>query len=90
MSDMPGIARVNEDSAGGTIIGVLAPRVFVNGKPIAVQGAAVAGHGDPPHAAPVMTGHSDTVFAHGIPICRQGDAAICDHPATDSDNVFAG
>ena len=33
---MPGVSRVNQDTAGGTIIGVLAPRVFVNGKPIAV------------------------------------------------------
>ena len=65
-------------------------RVFVNGKLIAVQGAAVVAHGLQPDAAPVIVGHSETVFAHGIPICRAGDAATCGHPATGSDNVFAG
>lgn len=87
---MPGISRVGVDTAGGTIVGNLAPTVFVNGAPIAVQGAAVAGHGEPPHSAPVMVGHSATVFACGIPVCRQGDEASCGHPATGSTNVFAG
>jgi hypothetical protein len=42
---MPGISRITQDTAGGTIVGVLAPKVFVNGTPIAVKGAAVSGHG---------------------------------------------
>jgi uncharacterized Zn-binding protein involved in type VI secretion len=75
---------------GGTIVGILSPAVFVDGFPIAVQGATVAGHGLPPHAAPVMSGHSSTVFACGIPICRAGDAATCGHPASGSSDVFAG
>lgn len=87
---MPGVSRVEADSAGGAIIGILAPTVFVNGKPIAVQGAAVAGHGLPPHSSPVMAGHSSTVFACGIPICREGDAATCGHAASGSGDVFAG
>lgn len=88
---MPGISRVGVDSAGGTIVGNLAPTVFVNGAPIVVQGAAVTPHGLPPHSPqPVMVGHSSTVFACGIPVCRQGDAASCGHPATGSGNVFAG
>ncbi len=87
---MPGIARVNLDTAGGTIVGALAPTVFVNGKPIAVKGAAVAGHGTAAHAGPVMAQHSATVFAEGIPVCRRGDQATCGHPATGSGNVFAG
>jgi uncharacterized Zn-binding protein involved in type VI secretion len=87
---MPGIARVGQDSAGSVIVGNLAPTVFVNGKPIAVKGAAVTGHGKTPHAAPVMVGCSSTVFACGIPVCRAGDAASCGHPASGSDNVFAG
>lgn len=87
---MPGIARVNQDTAGGTIVGVLAPTVFVNGRPIAVQGAAVVGHGTAAHAGPVMSQHSATVFAQGIPVCRAGDQATCGHPATGSTNVFAG
>lgn len=87
---MPGISRVGQDSAGGTIVGILAPAVYVNGTNIAVLGAAVAGHGPAPHAAPVMAQCSATVFAHGIGICRAGDAASCGHPATGSGNVFAG
>lgn len=89
---MPGISRVGVDSAGGTIVGNLAPTVFVNGAPIVVQGAAVTPHPPfPPHtASPVMVGHSSTVFACGIPVCRQGDAASCGHPATGSGDVFAG
>jgi len=42
---MPGVSRVGADAAGGTIVGNLAPTVLVNGSPIAVQGAPVAGHG---------------------------------------------
>lgn len=87
---MPGIARVNQDTAGGTIVGALAPTVFVNGRPIAVKGAAVVGHGIGAHAGPVMAQHSGTVFAEGIPVCRRGDQATCGHPATGSSNVFAG
>ncbi|MDR1709989.1 MAG: PAAR domain-containing protein [Candidatus Accumulibacter sp.] len=87
---MPGVARVGLDAAGGTIVGNLAPTVFVNGCPVAVQGAQVASHGRSPHDAPVMSGHSTSVFAHGIPVCRQGDAATCGHAASGSGNVFAG
>ena len=87
---MPGIARVGVDSAGGTITGNLAPTVFVNGSPIAVKDAAVAGHGLPPHASPVMVGCSSTIFANGIAICREGDAASCGHAASGSGNVSAG
>ena len=88
---MPGISRVGVDTAGGTIVGNLAPTVFVNGAPIVVKGADVEPHGLPPHSPqPVMVGHSATVFACGIPVRRQGDEASCGHPATGSGNVFAG
>ncbi len=87
---MPGVSRISQDSAGGTIIGILAPRVFVNGTNVAVKGAAVAGHGLGVHAGPVMAGASGTVFANGIGVCRQGDAASCGHLAMGSGNVFAG
>jgi uncharacterized Zn-binding protein involved in type VI secretion len=87
---MPGISRVNQDIAGGVIVGNLAPTVFVNGKPVAVRGALVAGHGRGGHRGPIMVGHSKTVFANGIGVCRKGDAASCGHIATGSSNVFAG
>ena len=51
---MPGISRVGVDKAGGVVVGNLAPTVFVNGSPIVVKGAAIAGHGRSPHDAPVM------------------------------------
>lgn len=87
---MSGVSRVGTDSAGGTIIGNLVPTVFINGSPIAVVGSAVAAHGDSPHNSPVMVGGSSTVFAHGVSVCRAGDAASCGHTATGSENVFAG
>jgi uncharacterized Zn-binding protein involved in type VI secretion len=87
---MPGVARISQDSAGGTLVGVLAPTVFVNGTNIAILGCAVAGHGIPPHAAPVMSSASNTVFAGGIPVCRQGDSASCGHASSGSGDVFAG
>lgn len=87
---MPGISRVGVDAAGGTIVGNLAPTVLVNGSPVAVKGAAVAGHGRSPHSSPVMAGASGSVKANGIPICRSGDAASCGHAASGSPNVFSG
>lgn len=88
--DGSGVARVAQDTAGGVITGVLAPTVFINGKNVAVMGATVAGHGSAPHASPTMQGHSSRVFANGLPICREGDAATCGHSATGSGNVFSG
>ncbi len=87
---MPGVSRVGLDVAGGTIIGVLVPTVRVNGRKVAVKGAAVAGHGPSPHSNPVMVGCSSTVRAGGIGVCRRGDAASCGHTATGSSDVFAG
>jgi uncharacterized Zn-binding protein involved in type VI secretion len=86
---MPGVSRVNQDSAGGAIVGVLVPTVYVNGTNIVCQGAAVSSHGISPHDAPVMVGHSGTVYAGGIAICRQGDSASCGHAASGSGDVFA-
>ena len=87
---MPGVSRVGVDAAGSTIVGNLAPTVFVNGSPIAVKGAAVDGHGLGSHRNPVMDGASGTVKANGIPVCRAGDPASCGHAASGSGNVNAG
>ena len=87
---MPGISRVGVDTAGGTIIGNLAPTVRINGSSVVVTGASVASHGTGPHASPTMSGHSSTVRANGIFICRAGDAATCGHVATGSSTVSAG
>lgn len=87
---MPGIARVGVDTAGGLIVGNLAPTVFANGAPVAVIGAEVAPHGDPPHDTATMVEGSSTVFAQGIGVCRAGDAASCGDTATGSADTFAG
>lgn len=87
---MPGVTRILQDSAGGALVGVLASTVWVNGMNITVVGDPVAGHGPAPHSAPVMAAGSGTVFAHNIPVCRDGDTATCGHVATGSSNVFAG
>jgi uncharacterized Zn-binding protein involved in type VI secretion len=86
---MPGVARITADSAGGTLIGVLAPSVYINGNNIAVLNCAVQGHGTGAHAAPIMTTASPNVYANGIKVCRQGDSTSCSHTATGSGNVFA-
>lgn len=87
---MSGISRVGVDAAGGTIVGNLAPTVFVNGAPIAVDAAAVVGHGLGPHAGPVMIAGSNKVFAHGILVVHAGDSATCGHASSGSSNVNAG
>ena len=87
---MPGISRIGVDIAGGTIIGNLAPTVRVNGSSVAVTGASVASHGIGPHASPTMSGHSSTVRANSIFICRAGDAATCGDTASGSATVRAG
>lgn len=87
---MPGVSRVGVDSAGGTILGPGVPSVVVNGSPVSVIGDAVAGHGDPPHSAPVMIAGSGTVIAGGIGIVRAGDAASCGDTASGSSDVIAG
>lgn len=84
---MTGIAKVGIDAAGGMIVGNLAPTVFVEGNPVAVQGAEVEPHGR--HRNQVMEGASENVFANGIPVCRAGDSASCGHAASGSGTVIA-
>lgn len=86
---MTGIARATQDTAGGTITGVLAPTVFVNGKPIACKGAIVAPHESGVHLSSVMDEASSKVYANGVRVCRAGDKATCGHAATGSGNVNA-
>lgn len=87
---MPGVSRVNQDTAGSIIAGAQVSTVFVNTKTVAVVGDSVIGHGLAPHIAPTMAQGSNTVFAEGKKICRSGDLATCGHAANGSSNVFAG
>ena len=87
---MPGISRLYQDRAGGTLISGNNATVHANGSPVAVLGTQVAGHGDCPHCSATMITASGRVFANGIPVCRQGDSASCGHTASGSGNVSAG
>lgn len=88
---MAGISRIGIDTAGGIITGPpMAATVLVNGAPAAVLGSLVAPHGTGPHAAASMIQGSATVFANGLPVCRDGDAASCGDTATGSGDVEAG
>ena len=84
---MPGAVRKNQDSAGGTLIAG-SPDVITNGTSQVRIGDAVAGHGDQPHASPVMAQGSPNVIVNGIAACRAGDQATCGHPASGSPNVI--
>ena len=85
---MPGVSRVNADTAGGVINGGGQSWVTIDGDPVAVVGDAVASHApcptDPAHCAATMVQGSSWVTINGIPICREGDEASCGHAATGS------
>jgi uncharacterized Zn-binding protein involved in type VI secretion len=87
---MPGIARKGLDAAGGVQLAGGQGSVHANGARVVVLGDPVAGHGEPPHAAPVMAQASASVFAGGKPVCRAGDAASCGHATSGSADVAAG
>lgn len=81
---MPGIARISQDTAGGTILGGGQSFARVEGTLWAVLGDAVAPHGPGIHAGPVMAQGSAFVRINGIPACRAGHMASCGHGATGS------
>lgn len=73
-------ARIIRDYAGGPIIGLLAPTVYINGINIVVVGDNVEPHGMIPHNFPVIATGSPNVFAHNSNVARLGDLASCGHP----------
>jgi uncharacterized Zn-binding protein involved in type VI secretion len=87
---MPGLVREGLDAAGGTQLAGGQASVHANGARVVVLGDPVAGHGEPPHAAPVIAQASASVFAEGRPVCRAGDAASCGHVTSGSADVHAG
>ena len=89
-NNMPGVTRVLQDNAQGTIIGPGASTVITEGQPTSVINDNVSTHGEAPHVSPTMTTGSGTVFAEGKPVVRKGDTASCGHAATGSGTVFAG
>lgn len=81
---MHGIARINQDTAGGVIVGALQDFVIVEGTLWAVLNDPVQPHGSGLHAGPVMAQGSPFIRIAGIPVCREGHLANCGHPATGS------
>ena len=63
--------------------------VRVDGRAIAVNGASVVAHGDPPHASATMVATATGVKIDGVPVCRSTDAATCGHVATATSHVTA-
>lgn len=81
---MPGIARKNLDSAGGTQLAGGQDFVRVEGELVVLLGDPVQGHGTGTHAAPVMAEGSPFARINGIPVCRAGHLASCGHASTGS------
>lgn len=81
---MHGIARIQQDSAGGPIIGGGQTFVRVQGTFWAVLHDPVQGHGPAPHGGPIMAEASGFIRINGIPVCREGHKATCGHPTTGS------
>lgn len=74
---MRNVVRVNIDTAGGTITGIISTKTTVNGHPIVCIGAAIAPHGSGAHANATMATGSARTKANGIGICGVGDLATC-------------
>ena len=88
---MPGVARVTDDTAGGTQLGGNQHWVYIDDTLVVVRGDDVLSHPPcpqvPAHCAAVMVGASSWVYIDDRPICRAGDLASCGHPSTGSDWV---
>lgn len=82
---MPGIARMNSDTAGGTQLNGGQDFCRVDGDLIVLLGDDVAGHGPGEHAAPVMAEGSSFMRINGIAVCRAGHLASCGDASTGSD-----
>ena len=85
---MPGISLVGVHQAGNTILGPGNPQWTVDGAPMSLLGDAVAGHGEPPHSAPVMAEGSSWFTLNGIPVVCAGCLASCGHAANGSTWFF--
>lgn len=74
------VARIG-DIAGGPILFPCHPTIIVNMLPTAMPGSLVAGHGLPPHSAPVITPIvPTTVLLNNLFIRKIGDLSSCGHP----------
>jgi|AntAceMinimDraft_12_1070368.scaffolds.fasta_scaffold05842_10 uncharacterized Zn-binding protein involved in type VI secretion len=100
---MPAVAVCTVDTistghlcdATALIQGAIQTKVTIGGKPVAIQGDAIAPHtilsgsSCVPHAAVINAG-STKVFVGGIPIARVGDSADLGAIISGSSKVSAG
>lgn len=87
---MPAIARLG-DPCGGAIV-ASATKMTVNGLPVALGPAVIAGepvagdpidgHGDSPHSNAELVQGSSKLTCEGRPVCVVGHAASCGHTIT--------
>lgn len=77
-----GIAVKSLDSAGAPHLGGGQSFFKVSGQAVIVQGDAITPHGNAPHAAPTMAQGSSWLKLNGVPACRAGHLATCQHPST--------
>jgi uncharacterized Zn-binding protein involved in type VI secretion len=77
-----GIAVKTLDSAGAAHLGGKQSFFKVGGQPVIVEGDAITPHGRFPHAAPTMAQGSSWLKLNGLPACRAGHLATCQHPST--------
>jgi uncharacterized Zn-binding protein involved in type VI secretion len=82
---MPGISRAGIDTAGG-IIQPTQMVFFINGAPVATQGASVTGHGSGSHASAVMVQGSSILTVNGVGVVLAGMLASCNDQATGDPN----
>jgi len=96
---MPAIQRLTDaNNVGGVINDTITPGngdVYANGLLVSIDGSKGTSHPnfDPPHLNPIWStaNGSSTVFVHGIPVNRTGDADTCGHTRVGgSADVFAG
>jgi uncharacterized Zn-binding protein involved in type VI secretion len=80
-----GIAVQGLDAAGGAQLNGGQSFFTVSGANVVLLGDPVAGHGLPPHAAPVMAAGSSWMDLNGIPVCRAGHTASCGHASSGRD-----
>ena len=94
---MPGIARVGDIlGPGGVLTAPASPNVFVNGRPVALQGIQYTAHpccgaiGCPPsHCGGPTRDNGRGVFVNGqIPITKEGTGACGHGVQTASTNVL--
>ena len=97
---MPGAARLGDIlGPGGVLVSPVSPNVFVNGRPIALNGTRYTAHPccgarkcPPTHCGGPTYDYFDRVLVNGKPPLRKGTATgVCGHNVrTSSLNVIIG